>query len=69
MGERSDENEKSRFHLGQYVVKRFSALQKGKIPHLEREKYLLEISSEVHNPKILNLEDLKLKIEFDKISY
>ncbi|MFO7796398.1 MAG: molybdopterin-dependent oxidoreductase [Promethearchaeati archaeon] len=58
MEDRSDGNEKPRLPPGQYVAKRFPVLQKGKIPHIEREKYRLEISGEVHNPKVLSLEDL-----------
>jgi len=59
MEDRSDENEKSRLPPGQHVAKRFPVLQKGKIPHIDREKYRLEISGEVHDPKILSLEDLR----------
>ncbi|TFF88365.1 MAG: sulfite oxidase-like oxidoreductase, partial [Promethearchaeota archaeon] len=51
--------EKQRLPPGQHEIERFPVLQKGKIAHINREKYILKISGEVNNPKTYSLEELE----------
>lgn len=54
----SDDN-RPRLPPGQHLTGRFPVLQKGRIPHINRDKYTLEIEGEVENPMIFDYEDLK----------
>ena len=57
---------KPRLPPGQYETKRFPILQRGRIAHINREKYQLKIEGEVEQPATLTLKDLK-KLEDKEI--
>ena len=44
---------------GQHLTNKFPILQKGRVAHINREEYKLEIEGEVENPVILSLKELK----------
>jgi DMSO/TMAO reductase YedYZ molybdopterin-dependent catalytic subunit len=50
---------KPRLPPGQRLTDRFPVLQKGSIPHVDRETYKLTIEGEVENPITLKLEELQ----------
>jgi DMSO/TMAO reductase YedYZ molybdopterin-dependent catalytic subunit len=62
----SDKKEKQRLPPGQHITTRFPVLQKGRIPHIERENYSLKINGEVQNPinftlqELINLQDKEI---------
>ena len=58
MNENSEKKEKSRLPPGQHVTERFPVLQKGRIPKIDRENYILELEGEVENPISIRLEEL-----------
>lgn len=43
---------------GQHVVDRFPVLQKGKVPHINRDTYKLKIIGEIEHPKTYSLQEL-----------
>ncbi|TFG00609.1 MAG: sulfite oxidase-like oxidoreductase [Promethearchaeota archaeon] len=49
---------KPRVPPGQHEVDSFPVLQKGKIAHVTRDNYELEIAGEIKNPKVLSLQEL-----------
>ena len=51
--------EKPRLPPGQHLTNKFPVLQKGKIAHIDRDSYTLEITGEVESPKIFTLQDLE----------
>ena len=55
----SNNDERPRLPPGQHLTERFPILQKGMIPHVDRDNYKLQIVGEVENPKEFTLEDLK----------
>jgi len=55
----SNNEERPRLPPGQHLTERFPILQKGMIPHVDRDNYKLQIVGEVENPKEFTLEDLK----------
>jgi len=59
MDKHLNNEEKLRLPPGQHKIERFPVLQKGKIAHINREKYRLKISGEVNNPKTYSLEELE----------
>ncbi len=52
------EKKKPRLPPGQVLTKKFPVLQKGEIPHIKRDKYVLEITGAVENSVRLNLKEL-----------
>ena len=50
--------ERPRLPPGQHVTERFPVLQKGGIPHVDRDNYKLEIEGEIESPTSFTLEDL-----------
>ena len=52
------EENKNRLPPGQVLTDKFPVLQKGEIPHVNRDTYVLEISGAVENPVKLNLNEL-----------
>jgi len=59
MEKNSDDEERPRLPPGQHVTERFPVLQKGRIAHVDREGYKLQIEGEVENPTDFSLGDLK----------
>jgi len=59
MENHSDQKNKSRLPPGQHIVDRFPVLQQGKVAHIDRDKYKLEIAGEIENPKKYSLEELR----------
>lgn len=59
MNQNSDKNKKPRLPPGQHLTDRFPVLQKGRIPNIDRDNYLLELDGEVENPMRLTLKELK----------
>lgn len=59
MNDNSKDPEKSRLPPGQHKVDRFPVLQKGKIPHVNRDKYQLKIVGEVENSRTFSLQELR----------
>jgi DMSO/TMAO reductase YedYZ molybdopterin-dependent catalytic subunit len=62
----SEKKEKPRLPPGQHLIDRFPVLQKGRIPHIDRENYTLELNGEIENPMKFKLQDLK-KIQHKEI--
>ena len=58
MNQNSEKKEKSRLPPGQHLTDRFPVLQKGRIPNIDRENYILELEGELENPMRLRLKDL-----------
>jgi DMSO/TMAO reductase YedYZ molybdopterin-dependent catalytic subunit len=58
MNQNSEKKEKSRLPPGQHLTDRFPVLQKGRIPNIDRENYILELEGELENPMKFRLEDL-----------
>jgi DMSO/TMAO reductase YedYZ molybdopterin-dependent catalytic subunit len=52
------EEKKSRLPPGQILTKKFPILQKGEIPHINRDKYVLEITGAVEKSVSFDLEEL-----------
>jgi DMSO/TMAO reductase YedYZ molybdopterin-dependent catalytic subunit len=59
MNEGSNKENRPRLPPGQHIAKRFPVLQKGRVAHVDRENYILEITGVVSNPKSYSLEELK----------
>jgi len=59
MNENSNEKEKPRLPPGQHLTDRFPVLQKGRIPQVDRDSYILEIEGEVEQPMNFTLTQLK----------
>ncbi len=59
MKEKSDKKEISRLPPGQHLTDRFPVLQKGRIPNIDRESYVLEVNGEIENPLKFTLKELK----------
>lgn len=59
MNENLDKREKPRLPPGQHLTDRFPVLQKGRIPYIDRENYVLEVEGEVENPMKFTLSELK----------
>ncbi|MHA2472773.1 MAG: molybdopterin-dependent oxidoreductase [Promethearchaeota archaeon] len=58
MNQNSEKKEKSRLPPGQHLTDRFPVLQKGRIPNIDRENYILELEGELENPMKFRLGDL-----------
>jgi DMSO/TMAO reductase YedYZ molybdopterin-dependent catalytic subunit len=58
MNQNSGKKEKSRLPPGQHLTDRFPVLQKGRIPNIDRESYILEMDGELENPLRFRLQDL-----------
>ncbi|MHA2050973.1 MAG: molybdopterin-dependent oxidoreductase [Promethearchaeota archaeon] len=58
MNQNSEKKEKSRLPPGQHVTDRFPVLQKGRIPTIDRENFILELEGELENPMRFKLKDL-----------
>ncbi|MHA2269904.1 MAG: hypothetical protein ACXAB8_19080 [Promethearchaeota archaeon] len=50
MNQNSEKIEKSRLPPGQHLTDRFPVLQKGRIPNIDRENFILELEGELDNP-------------------
>jgi DMSO/TMAO reductase YedYZ molybdopterin-dependent catalytic subunit len=59
MQNNSNINKNQRLPPGQHITKRLPVLQKGRIAHINREKYELKIEGEIENPRTFSLEELK----------
>lgn len=59
MNDSSKKEKNSRLPPGQHITNKFPILQKGRVAHINREKYKLEIEGEVENPVKLTLDELK----------
>ncbi|MFX0046925.1 MAG: molybdopterin-dependent oxidoreductase [Candidatus Hermodarchaeota archaeon] len=59
MNQNSNKEEKSRLPPGQHLTDRFPVLQKGRIPNIDRENYVLELDGELENPMRFTLKDLE----------
>ena len=59
MNENPKNEEKPRLPPGQHITERFPVLQKGRIPHVDRDTYKLQFEGEIENPTTFTLEDLK----------
>ncbi|MFW9867849.1 MAG: sulfite oxidase-like oxidoreductase [Candidatus Thorarchaeota archaeon] len=59
MNQNSEKKEKPRIPPGQHLTNRFPVLQKGRIPKVDINDYVLEFDGEVENPMRFTLEDLK----------
>ncbi|MFX0004705.1 MAG: sulfite oxidase-like oxidoreductase [Candidatus Hodarchaeota archaeon] len=59
MDQNSEKKEKSRLPPGQHLTDRFPVLQKGRIPNVDRETYILELDGEIENPMRFTLNELK----------
>lgn len=59
MKNQPNKSKKTRLPPRQHPVDRFPVLQKGRVAHIDREKYILEISGEIENPKIFTLNELQ----------
>jgi len=55
----SNFNERPRLPPGQHITNKFPVLQKGRVAHIDRETYKLEIAGEIENPKVFSLQELK----------
>lgn len=55
----NSKNEKPRLPPGQHLTEKFPVLQKGRIAHINRESYKLQIDGEVENPTTFSLQELK----------
>ena len=58
MNQNSEKKEKSRLPPGQHLTDRFPVLQKGRIPNIDRENYILELEGELDKPMRFRLKDL-----------
>jgi len=56
-----EENPDTKLRLppGQHITTHFPVLQKGKVAHIDRENYSLEINGEIEQKLVLTLEELK----------
>ena len=59
MNQNSKKKEKQRLPPGQHLTNRFPILQKGRIPNIDVENYILEFEGELENPMGFTLKDLK----------
>lgn len=59
MNENSKEEEKPRLPPGQHITDRFPVLQKGSIPQVDRDNFILEVAGEVEKPMKFTLAELK----------
>lgn len=59
MNENSNKKDKPRLPPGQHITNRFPVLQKGSIPHIDRDNYILEVEGEVEKPLKFTLAELK----------
>jgi len=50
---------KSRLPPGQHIVDRFPVLQKGKVAHVDRDRYELKIIGEIEHPRKFTLDELR----------
>ena len=58
MNENDVNKEKSRLPPGQHLTNRFPVLQKGRIPSLDRDNYILKVEGEVDKPIRFTLAEL-----------
>jgi DMSO/TMAO reductase YedYZ molybdopterin-dependent catalytic subunit len=58
MNENSDQKEKPRLPPGQHLTSRFPVLQKGRVPHIDRENYFLEFNGAIDMSSSFNLHQL-----------
>lgn len=58
MNENSDKKEKPRLPPGQHITDRFPVLQKGRIPNIDRENYVLEFQGELESPMKFTLNEM-----------
>ncbi|MFW9781630.1 MAG: sulfite oxidase-like oxidoreductase [Candidatus Heimdallarchaeota archaeon] len=66
MNQNSEKIERPRLPPGQHLTNRFPILQKGKIPNVDINNYVLEFDGEVENPMRFTLKDLE-RIQDKKI--
>jgi DMSO/TMAO reductase YedYZ molybdopterin-dependent catalytic subunit len=66
MNNGSKKEKSPRLPPGQHITNKFPILQKGRVAHINREEYKLEIEGEIENPGILTLDELK-KLEDKEI--
>lgn len=59
MNDKSNRKTRARLPPGQHITKKLPVLQKGKIAHINREEFKLEIEGEVGQSVTLTLDDLK----------
>ena len=59
MKNKTDPEIKSRLPPGQHLTARFPVLQNGRVVHVERENFRLEITGEVEQPTSLSLNELE----------
>ena len=59
MEKNPNNEERPRLPPGQRITKKFPVLQKGRVAHIDRVNYKLEIEGEVENPIEFTLEDLQ----------
>ena len=58
MNENPKNKKKPRLPPGQHITKKFPVLQKGRVVHVDRTSYKLEIEGAIENPKAFSLEEL-----------
>ena len=58
MNENNNNKEKPRLPPGQHLTERFPVLQKGRIPSVDRTKFILEVEGEVEKPMKFTLTQL-----------
>lgn len=66
MKNKINSEDKPRLPPGQHETKRFPVLQKGRVKHLDRENYTLEINGEIETPTTFTLNELE-KLQDKKI--
>jgi DMSO/TMAO reductase YedYZ molybdopterin-dependent catalytic subunit len=59
MEDNSEKKNKPRLPPGQHVIDRFPVLQKGRVAHVQRENYTLQLTGEVENRKEFSLDELR----------
>jgi DMSO/TMAO reductase YedYZ molybdopterin-dependent catalytic subunit len=59
MNKKTNSEKRSRLPPGQHLTEKFPVLQKGRVQHVDRDKYRLEIEGEVENPQTFSLDQLK----------
>lgn len=59
MNKNSNSESRPRLPPGQHLTKKFPVLQKGRVQHIDRDKYKLKVAGEVKKPQTFTLEQLR----------
>ena len=58
MEKKTNMEKRPRIPPGQHITKVFPVLQKGRVAHIDRANYKLEINGEIENPRVFTLNEL-----------